>query len=94
VLLNVEDFRGAIRAGEWKLIVQATLPGSIELYNLRNDPSEQDNQAELEPERVRALRQRLIEFVGEMAPSKYLDELAGPHSARQPIYWDENPVRP
>jgi arylsulfatase A-like enzyme len=94
VLLNVEDFRGAIRAGDWKLIVQATLPGSIELYNLRNDPSEQDNLAEREPERARALRQRLIEFVGEMAPSKYLDELAGPHSARIPIYWDDNPVRP
>ena len=28
VLLNVEDFRGAIRIGDWKLVVFATLPAA------------------------------------------------------------------
>ena len=93
-LLNVEDFRGAIRIGDWKLIVYATLPGRIELYNLTADPSEEDNQAEREPERVQAMLKRLVEYAWEMAPAKYLDELAKPHKAEVPIFWADNPVRP
>ena len=45
VLINVEDFFGAIRIGEWKLIVYAALPTRVELFNVANDPEEQENVA-------------------------------------------------
>lgn len=93
-LLNVEDFRGAIRIGDWKLIVHASLPGQVELYNLRADPSEEDNLADREAERVRSMRKRLTEYAWEMAPAAYLEELAKPRKAAVPIYWGNNPVRP
>jgi arylsulfatase A-like enzyme len=94
VLLNVEDFRGGIRIGDWKLIRIATLPSRTELYHLRADPSEEDNQAERDPERAQAMLKRLTEFAWEMAPSLYLDELAHGHKTELPIYWNDNPLRP
>jgi arylsulfatase A-like enzyme len=93
-LLNVEDFRGAIRQGDWKLIVYAPLPGRFELYNLKADPSEEDNQAEREAERAQAMLKRLNEYAWEMAPSKYLEELAKPRKVEAPIFWGDNPPRP
>jgi arylsulfatase I/J len=94
VLLNVEDFRGGIRIGDWKLIRIATLPGRTELYNLRADPSEEDNQAERDPERMQSMLKRLTDYAWEMAPSLYLQELSRPHQADMPIYWGDNPMRP
>jgi arylsulfatase A-like enzyme len=94
VLLNVEDFRGGIRIGDWKLIRNATLPSRTELYNLRGDPSEEDNQAEREPERAQAMLKRLADYAWEMAPSAYLEEMARPHKTDMPIYWGDNPARP
>jgi arylsulfatase A-like enzyme len=94
VLLNVEAFRGALRIGDWKLIHQATLPGSVELYNLRADPSEEANQAEKEPERVQTMLRRLAEYAWQMAPAAYLEALAKPRKVEMPIYWGENPARP
>ena len=93
-LLNVEEFRGALRMGDWKLIVQATLPGRVELYNVRADPSEEDNLAERESERVRTMLRRLTELAYDMAPAKYLDELAKPRKVEAPITWGDNPARP
>jgi len=43
----------AIRRGDWKLLNAAD---RVELYDLKNDPSETKNLAELEPERVAELR--------------------------------------
>jgi len=94
VLLNVEYFRGALRIGDWKLIRFATLPTKTELYNLRADPSEEDNQAERESERVQSMLRRLTDFAWEMAPAKYLEELAKPRKVEAPVYWGENPSRP
>jgi hypothetical protein len=90
----MEDFRGSIRIGDWKLTRIATLPSRTELYNLRSDPSEEDNQAEREPERVQAMLKRLTDLAWEMAPSQYLAELARAHKADMPIYWGDNPPRP
>ena len=94
VLINVEEFRGALRMGDWKLIWQATLPSKLELFNLRADPSEEDNLAERDPERVRAMQKRLTEYAWDMTPSRYLEELARPKKVDVPIYWGENPARP
>jgi len=94
VLLDVEDFRGAIRVGDWKLVRIATLPSRSELYNLRADPSEEDNQADREPDRVQAMLRRLTDFAWEMTPSRYLEDIAHAHRVDMPISWGDNPVRP
>jgi len=93
VLLNVEAFRGAIRVGEWKLIVRATLPGKLELFDIANDPEESQNQAETYPERVKGLLKRLNDLAYEMATPLYLEEIGQAHSAPLPIYWGDNPLR-
>jgi arylsulfatase A-like enzyme len=94
VLLNVEDSRGAIRVGDWKLVAYAMLPSRVELYNLRADPSEEDNQAEREAERVQALLKRLNDYAWEMEPSAYLADLMSPHQSEIPFFWGDNPPRP
>ena len=91
ILLNVEDFRGAIRSGEWKLIVRAALPSKYELFDIENDPEESQNQAETYPDRVKALLKQLNEYAYEMAPSKYLEEIG--QGKTLPIYWGDNPLR-
>jgi arylsulfatase A-like enzyme len=59
MLYNVDPFGGAIRSGDWKLVVRAVLPSQIELFNIAKDPYEQKNLAEQEPEMVKTLLQRL-----------------------------------
>ncbi len=54
--------RQALRRGDWKLILQKVTSSqpSAELYNLKNDPTEQINIAPENPKKVEELRQ-LIE---------------------------------
>ena len=49
---------GVVREGDWKLIEQYE-DGSLELYNLAQDPSETTDLAAAEPARVAALRGKL-----------------------------------
>jgi arylsulfatase A-like enzyme len=93
ILLNVEPFRGAIRAGEWKLIIRATLPSRLELFDIANDPEESQNQADAYPDRVRTLLKQLNDFAYEMAAPLYLEEIGPARSFPVPIYWGDNPVR-
>lgn len=93
ILLNVEHFRGAIRAGEWKLIVRATLPSKFELFDIANDPEETQNQADAYPDRVKSLLKQLNEYAYEMATPKYLEEIGQARSGEIPAYWGDNPVR-
>jgi arylsulfatase A-like enzyme len=90
LLLAVEDFRGAIRMGEWKLIVHAALPARLELFDIANDPEEAQNQAATYPERVQDLLARLNAYAYEMAPSLYLESLAPGVS---PAIWRANPPK-
>jgi len=92
MLINVEDFRGAVRIGEWKLIVQATLPGKVELFNIANDPEEAENVAGKYPERVKEMMAALTDYAYDMAPSKYLEELAAVEAGKRPLVWRHNPV--
>ncbi len=52
---------GAVRAGDFKLI-EWYEDGQIELYNLANDLGEQENLAELKPEKAAELRRMLREW--------------------------------
>jgi arylsulfatase A-like enzyme len=49
---------GAVRDGDWKLI-EWYEDGRLELYNLRDDPSEQNDVALVHPARVKALLEQL-----------------------------------
>ena len=89
----MEDFRGAIRVGEWKLIVRATLPSKIELFDIANDPEESQNQADAYADRVKSMLKRLNEYAYEMSASKYLEEIRQSKESDTPIYWGDNPVR-
>jgi arylsulfatase A-like enzyme len=94
MLLGMEDFRGALMVDNWKLIVYSRLPARYELYNVQDDPSEEDNHAEREPQRVQEMLVRFNEFAWEMAPSLYLEDIHKPRKYPTPIYWGDNPSRP
>ncbi len=92
VLINVEDFRGALRVNEWKLVVHAALPGKIELFNIASDPEEAENVAGRYPERVKEMMAALTDYAYDMAPSLYLEELAAAESGKRPFVWRQNPT--
>ena len=87
MLLNVDDFQGAIRIGEWKLIVHAALPSKVELFDIANDPEEAENKATTYPDRVKELLGRLNDYAYDMAPSRYLEELS---AGGRPLFWRAN----
>jgi arylsulfatase A-like enzyme len=83
ILLNVAPATGAVRAGDWKLVVKNgaddpdgnPLPkkagkSSVELFNLKDDPYEKTNLAEKNPEKVKELRAVLAGFAKEAVPPK------------------------
>jgi len=72
IVYNVEPFRGAVRQGDWKLIWRTLLPSSMELYNLVQDPSEKNNVAAANPDKVAVLQQRLEALARESAKPLFL----------------------
>ena len=82
VVYNVETFRGAVRKGDWKLVWRTPLPSALELYNLREDPSEKNNVAAQHPEMVRQLQQRIEELAREMAKPMFLVSVTGAMKGR------------
>jgi arylsulfatase A-like enzyme len=72
ILINATPATGAIRAGEWKLLINGgynemalaeaggkkPAADTVELFNLTDDPSEKTNLAEKHPEKVKDLRAR------------------------------------
>jgi arylsulfatase A-like enzyme len=73
IVYNVEPFRGAVRKGDWKLIWRTPLPSSIELYNIKQDPSEQANVAATNPDKVAELQKRIEGLGKESAKSLWLE---------------------
>src|SRR5262244_531496 len=74
VVYDIEPFRGAVRRGEWKLVWKATLPSSVELFNLAQDPSEQTNLANQHPQKVAELQQRIEALAGDAVEPLLLRE--------------------
>ncbi len=72
IVYNVEPFRGAVRQGDWKLIWRTMLPSSVDLYNLAQDPSEKNNLAAANSDKVVALQQRLDALAKESAKPLFL----------------------
>lgn len=72
IVYNIEPFRAAIRQGEWKLIWRTTLPTSVDLYNVLEDPSEKNNLAAALPEKVAAMQKRINELSTQSAKPLFL----------------------
>jgi arylsulfatase A-like enzyme len=82
ILLNTTPTGGAIRVGDWKLVVRngaddpdggpAKNPGKrgVELFNLNDDPYEKTNLADKQPDRLKDLQGRLTAFAKQAVPPK------------------------
>jgi arylsulfatase A-like enzyme len=73
IVYNVEPFRAAVRQGDWKLVWRTTLPFSVELYNIPQDPSEKNSVADQHPAMVAALQKRASELAAAAAKPLYLE---------------------
>ena len=67
IVYNIEPFRAGIREGDWKLIWRSPLPAAVELYDIAQDPSEKNNVAAANPDKVAALQKRANELAATMA---------------------------
>lgn len=68
MLYNVDPLGGSVRVGDWKLVWKASLPQKVELFNLKDDPSEAKDLASIRRGIVRKLQARLTKLATEMAP--------------------------
>jgi arylsulfatase A-like enzyme len=83
ILINTTPNRGALRAGDWVLVVNGaaadneggpakkakkTGSGTLELFNLKTDPYQQTNLADKMPDKARELRARLDGYARQAAP--------------------------
>jgi arylsulfatase A-like enzyme len=97
ILLNTTPNTGAVRMGEWKLVVKSGVDGedgpsekltkeSAELFHLAFDPYETTNLAESHSEKVRELRAKLEEFALQAVAPKIRPK---PNDFVSPDVWGE-----
>jgi arylsulfatase A-like enzyme len=72
VVYSLENFRVGLREGDWKLVWRTPLPSVIELFNIAEDPSEKNNVAAANPDKVAELQKRVNELAPQMAKSPLL----------------------
>jgi arylsulfatase A-like enzyme len=100
ILINATPNRGAIRAGPWKLVINGHRddgadgakpkkpagPTTVELFNLAEDPYEQNDLSARHPERVKELRARYEAYAKQAAPPKSHPR---PADFKPPKVWGE-----
>ncbi len=99
ILLNTTPTNGAIRAGNWKLVLNGHRgdadgggeeaqeeKGRVELFNLAEDLSEKTNLADRFPDRVKELRARLDGYARQAVPPKTKPK---PKGFQSPKVWGE-----
>jgi arylsulfatase A-like enzyme len=97
ILLNAAPNWGAIRMGDWKLVIngfrnsaetdaQALGRETVELFNLAADPNEKNNLAAENPAKVKELRARYDAFARGAVPPKFRPRAA---EFQAPKVWGE-----
>jgi len=98
ILLNTTPNSGALRAGDWKLVLKTGVDDpddgeaakvgreSLELFNLAEDPYEKSNLAASQSERVKELKAALARFAAEAAAPKARPK---PKGFKSPKVWSE-----
>jgi arylsulfatase A-like enzyme len=83
ILHNATPSGGAIRVGDWKLVINAgkgqkkkAPTESAELFNLADDPSEKINLADQNLDKLKELKARYAHYVNAAVPPKNSDESA------------------
>jgi arylsulfatase A-like enzyme len=84
LVYNVDPSGGAVRQGDWKLVWQTLLPGSLELFNLAEDASEKINLAAKNADKVGALQDRIRELATQMQMPFFLTDALGSSLSRAP----------
>ncbi|AGA29849.1 arylsulfatase B [Singulisphaera acidiphila] len=103
ILLNTTPDSGAIRVGDWKLILNASRidpegetkvakkarapRDSVELFHISQDPFEKKNLATAHPEKVKELKARYEKFAAEAVAPKVAPMAKGFHA---PKIWGES----
>ncbi len=77
MVYNIDPGTGALRDGKWKLVWTATLPPSVELFDLDADPSETNDLSAANPERVAELQDRVVELARSMVPPLFFATALG-----------------
>jgi arylsulfatase A-like enzyme len=109
ILINAAPNKGAVRMGDWKLILNGHVPdteddegdnkpatagqsgfGGVELFNLATDPSEKDNLAAKNPEKVKELRARYDVLAKQQVPPRAAPKAQG---FKSPVVWGEEATR-
>ena len=95
ILLNTTPFHAAIRIGDWKLIrngnvtanaTDASLKDTWELFNIREDISEERNLVSEKPELVKSLRKQL-KALSEQAVRPNIPPNKAPSDFKVPTIW-------
>jgi arylsulfatase A-like enzyme len=98
ILLNASPNGGALRMGDWKLVVKTgagtnedgdpltRTAAKVELFNLKDDPYEKNDLSTAQPEKVRELRARYDAFAGQAVPPRNKPRPAG---FKAPAVWGE-----
>jgi arylsulfatase A-like enzyme len=97
ILLNTTPTAGAVRAGNWKLVVKggeddpdggAAKPAKevVELFDLKADPYEKANLAEKHPDKVKELKATLAGYAKQAVPPKAKPK---PADFKVPKVWGE-----
>jgi arylsulfatase A-like enzyme len=98
ILINTTPNAGAVRAGDWKLIIKKGTDDpdgalvkkdgkeSVELFNLKDDPFEKANLADKIPEKVKELKSTLAGFARQAVPPKARPK---PRDFVSPKVWGE-----
>lgn len=105
ILINATPQNGALRMGDWKLVINGNradsdegdsspnlreTAGKVELFNLAEDPAEKNNLAAGEREKVTALRAKYDALAAQQVAPKIRPK---PDDFRSPAVWGEHPAQ-